>query len=131
MTGRERRRFSRHEYRNGDQTRSSARLFLFLVYDARRIVSCNWAIRFARPYRHPVGMAHPRPARRQITSGHDKNGDGFRAPTGYDSVPRVTEDADRIVVDDWPEEVPITAAEVDVLETFLGDLLDAFLRPRQ
>ncbi len=37
---------------------------------------------------------------------------------------------DQIVVDDWPEEVPITAAEVDVLDAFLGDLLDAFLRPR-
>ena len=34
------------------------------------------------------------------------------------------------ITDDWPEEVPITAAEVDVLEIFLGDMLDAFLRPR-
>ena len=34
-------------------------------------------------------------------------------------------------VDDWPEDVPIFSSEVDVLATFLADLLDAFLRPRQ
>jgi hypothetical protein len=31
------------------------------------------------------------------------------------------------VVDDWPECVPVTRAEIDVLETFLGRLLDQVL----
>lgn len=76
-------------------------------------------------------MAGPRRARRQIASVHDRNGDGVRAPKRYDSSPREAEDADHLVVDDWPEEVPITATEVHVLATFLGDLLDMFLRSRQ
>jgi hypothetical protein len=28
------------------------------------------------------------------------------------------------VVDDWPERVPVTAAEVDVFEAWFGDLFD-------
>lgn len=28
---------------------------------------------------------------------------------------------------DWPEEVPVTTAEVEVVERFLGDLLDELL----
>ncbi|MGE0236924.1 hypothetical protein [Methylocystis sp.] len=61
---------------------------------------------------------------------HEENRDGVRAPKRYDSVSREAVAVDQIVTDDWPEEVPITAAEVDVLEIFLGDMLDAFLRPR-
>jgi hypothetical protein len=76
-------------------------------------------------------MAGPRRARRQIASVHDRNGDGVCTPKRYDSGSKEAAEADRIVVDDWPEEVPITATEVDVLATFLGDLLDAFLRSRQ
>jgi hypothetical protein len=39
--------------------------------------------------------------------------------------------ADEIAsADDWHEDIAITAAEVDVLEMFLGDMIDAFLRPR-
>lgn len=56
--------------------------------------------------------------------------DGVRAPEAYDSAPREAVAADQMVTDDWPVDVPIAAAEVDVLEIFLGDLLDAFLRPR-
>ena len=33
-----------------------------------------------------------------------------------------------IVVDDWPQMVPITAAEVETIERYLGPLLAAFLR---
>lgn len=33
--------------------------------------------------------------------------------------------ADRIAVtDDWPEDVPVTEAEVDVFERYFGDVLD-------
>lgn len=76
-------------------------------------------------------MAGPRRARRQIASVHDRNGDGLRAPRRYDSGSNEAAEADRIVVDDWPEEVPITASEVDVLGAFLGEMFDAFLWPRQ
>ncbi len=33
------------------------------------------------------------------------------------------------VVDDWPEPVPVTPAELDVIETYLGRLLDEILTP--
>ncbi|TLG79072.1 hypothetical protein [Methylocystis sp. B8] len=75
-------------------------------------------------------MVQQRRERRRIASVDDGNDDGVRAPTRYDSALRKAVTTDQIVVDDWPAEVPITAAEVDVLEMFLGDLLDAFLRPR-
>lgn len=29
-----------------------------------------------------------------------------------------------IVTDDWPEDVPVTAAEIDVFEAWFGDLFD-------
>ena len=31
------------------------------------------------------------------------------------------------VVDTWPDIIPVTQAEIDVLETFLGELLDEIL----
>ncbi|CAH1649480.1 conserved hypothetical protein [Hyphomicrobiales bacterium] len=34
-----------------------------------------------------------------------------------------------IVVDDWPEPVPVSRAELDVIETWLGRLLDEILTP--
>lgn len=34
-----------------------------------------------------------------------------------------------IIVDDWPDQVPVTPAEFDVIETYLGRLLDEILSP--
>ena len=33
------------------------------------------------------------------------------------------------VIDDWPEHVPVTEAEVDVFERWFGDLFDELFRP--
>lgn len=30
------------------------------------------------------------------------------------------------VTDDWPEDIPVTAAEIDVFERWFGDLFDEF-----
>jgi hypothetical protein len=35
------------------------------------------------------------------------------------------------VTDDWPEDVPVSSAEVDVIEAWLGDLLDQLFGPRR
>jgi hypothetical protein len=35
------------------------------------------------------------------------------------------------VTDDWPERVPITAAELDVFEAWFGDLFDELFGPRR
>jgi hypothetical protein len=32
------------------------------------------------------------------------------------------------VTDDWPEDIPVTRAEVDVIEAWLGDLFDNLFR---
>ena len=33
------------------------------------------------------------------------------------------------VIDDWPERVPVTEAEVDIFERYFGDFLDRLFRP--
>jgi hypothetical protein len=81
--------------------------------------------------RHGFCMAHPRRAHQQVSAGGNANGDGVRGLRRYDSASKTIDAADEIAVtDDWPEDIPVSAAEVDVLEMFLGDMLDAFLRPR-
>jgi hypothetical protein len=35
----------------------------------------------------------------------------------------------RKVRDDWPDEVPVTPAEVDVFEAWFGELFDEWFRP--
>jgi hypothetical protein len=76
-------------------------------------------------------MVQQRRERRKIASVNDKNEDGVRALTRYDLPPRKAQVAEKIAVtDDLPEDIPITQAEVDMLETFLGDVLDAFLQSR-
>ncbi|MFZ3180640.1 MAG: hypothetical protein WA156_10625 [Methylocystis silviterrae] len=81
--------------------------------------------------RHGFGMARPRRAHQQVSAPRNGNGDGVRGLRRYDSASRRINAADEIAIaDDWPEDIPITAAEVDVLEMFLGDMPDAFLRAR-
>jgi hypothetical protein len=76
-------------------------------------------------------MAHPRRAHQQVSAGGNAIGDGVGGLRRYHSASRTINAADEIAVtDDWPEDIPVTAAEVDVLEMYLGDMLDAFLRPR-
>ena len=33
------------------------------------------------------------------------------------------------MLDDWPERVPVTVAEVDIFERYFGDVLDRLLHP--
>jgi len=33
------------------------------------------------------------------------------------------------VIDDWPQHVPVTEAEIDVFEAWFGDLFDEFFGP--
>ena len=46
---------------------------------------------------------------------------GFRWPMGR---PAKHDLATWAVTDDWPDPVPVTAAEVEVFERFFGDLFD-------
>ncbi|MDZ7896255.1 MAG: hypothetical protein U5M50_15600 [Sphingobium sp.] len=56
--------------------------------------------------------AHDRPHRDSPSHHNSEDGSG----------------ADRIaVIDDWPDDIPVTEAEVDVFERYFGDLLDRLL----
>lgn len=35
------------------------------------------------------------------------------------------------VTDDWPEDIPVTEAEIDVFERWFGDVFDELLNPRR
>jgi hypothetical protein len=94
-------------------------------------VSKNWAVQLATIRRHGSGMAHPPRAHQQVSARRNPNGDGVGGLRRYDSASRTIDAADEIAVtDDWPEDIPVSAAEVDVLEMYLGDMLNAFIRPR-
>lgn len=45
------------------------------------------------------------------------------------ALARTKREADRpVVTDNWPTTVPVTHREIDVIETYLGAMLDALLR---
>lgn len=58
---------------------------------------------------------------------------------GFDSAPPAprrrnpspdTFDVEKLpVIDDWPERVPVTEAEVDIFERYFGDVLDRLFGP--
>ncbi|MBS0222350.1 MAG: hypothetical protein JSR91_16580 [Proteobacteria bacterium] len=81
--------------------------------------------------RHPHAMTLSTRHRRRALSGQS-------AGDLYDYVrqalPRLDKrisrhDAPITVTDDWPEKVPITEAELRVVEAYLGDVLDELFGP--
>lgn len=53
---------------------------------------------------------------------------GGRTRTG--GAPLLGPDGQRMrVTDDWPEDIPVTEAEIDVFERWFGDLFDEFFGP--
>jgi len=53
----------------------------------------------------------PPPAERQCRAA---------SPHAFESLP---------VVDDWPDRVPVTEAEIDIFERYFGDVLDRLFGP--
>jgi hypothetical protein len=53
--------------------------------------------------------------------------DYARQPTRKVRRSRKAPAIDWTVTDDWPEDMPVTEAEVDVFEAWFGDLFDALL----
>lgn len=72
-------------------------------------------------------MTHSR-APHQKNPPEQAEPDDFSGSSGYILRPEKLEETPVIVVDDWPQMVPITAAEVETIERYLGPLLAAFLR---
>ena len=65
------------------------------------------------PPKYPPFMAEP---------------DAFSDSGEYDLRPEKLGEKPITVVDDWPLKVPVTAAEIETIERYLGPLLAAFLR---
>lgn len=52
--------------------------------------------------------------------------------TRVDDAPLLSPNGKRMrVTDDWPEDVPVTEAEIDVFERWFGDVFDELLNPNK
>jgi hypothetical protein len=56
--------------------------------------------------------------------------DYARPPARRVGRPEAEDTTTWTVTDDWPEEVPITEAEIDVFEAWFGDLFDELFSTR-
>jgi hypothetical protein len=56
--------------------------------------------------------------------------DNARPPARRAGRPAPEDTTTWTVTDDWPDEVPITEAELDVFEAWFGDLFDEFFSTR-
>ena len=77
---------------------------------------------------HTRAMARSQRSRRQgsvlSAEAPDDLHDYTRRPTRRLRRSRKVDPIDWTVTDNWPEDVPVTEAEVDVFEAWFGDLLD-------
>jgi hypothetical protein len=56
--------------------------------------------------------------------------DYTRRPSHRAKRSKKVDPIDWTVTDDWPEDVPVTKAEIDVFEGWFGDLFDELFSPR-
>jgi hypothetical protein len=79
-------------------------------------------------------MARTRKFRRQNTTTEDGLPDDLydyaRPPIRRVGRPPAEVTTTWTVTDDWPDEVPITEAEIDVFEAWFGDLFDELFSTR-
>ena len=77
-------------------------------------------------------MSHLGPQRRARAEAGTLPDDLYIVPGPWPRVGRpVKSDVETWrVVDDWPERVPVTHAEIDVFEAWFGDLFDELFGPR-
>jgi hypothetical protein len=92
------------------------------------------AILLAKMQREIPIMARKRKSRTRKTTV--ENGlpadlyDYARQPARRAGRPAPQDTTTWTVTDDWPDEVPITEAELDVFEAWFGDLFDEFFSTR-
>ncbi len=109
--------------------------FVFLTGITRRAASCvlayKWAVPGQTSLRDAARMSHRRHAWRYRTATGELPADLYVMP---DPWPRPGRPAKHDVeawrvIDDWPQRVPVTQAEIDVFEAWFGDLFDEFFGP--
>jgi hypothetical protein len=79
-------------------------------------------------------MARPRKSRPQdVTAAGeapDTRPDSARRPARRPGRPAPEDPTTWTVTDDWPEDVPVTEAEIEVFEAWFGDLFDELFSTR-
>jgi hypothetical protein len=79
-------------------------------------------------------MARPRKSHRQNLAADDAPFDDLhdyaRPPARRSGRPAPEDPGKRAVKDDWPEDVPVTEAEIEVFEAWFGDLFDELFSTR-
>ena len=79
-------------------------------------------------------MARARKSRTQNTAVTDALPDDLydyaRPPARRAGRPALENTTTWTVTDDWPEDVPVTEAEIDVFEAWFGDLFDELFSTR-
>jgi hypothetical protein len=79
-------------------------------------------------------MTHPRKSRRQKVAADpalpDDLYDYARPPTRRAGRPTPADPTTWTVTDDWPEDVPVTEAEIEVFEAWFGDLFEELFSTR-
>ena len=81
--------------------------------------------------RDAARMSHRRHAWRYRTAAGELPADLYVLPAPWPRRGRpVKHDVETWrVIDDWPQRVPVTQAEIDVFEAWFGDLFDEFFGP--
>lgn len=79
-------------------------------------------------------MARPRKSKsRDVTTAGELPDDLYdyaRSPTRRRGRPGADDPTTWTVTDDWPEDVPVTEAEIEVFEAWFGDLFDVLFSTR-
>ena len=92
------------------------------------------AILLAKMQREIPTMARKRKSRTRKITAQDRLPDDLydyaRPPARRVGRPAAEDTTTWTVTDDWPEEVPITEAELDVFEAWFGDLFDELFSTR-
>ncbi|WP_235829986.1 hypothetical protein [Algihabitans albus] len=97
-------------------------------YDAQSVQFC---VRVFQGLRMPASRSNRRRARTDRSEKIDLYDYAQMTPEPARPNRPVKDDlSDWGVVDDWPEDVPVTPEEVDVFERWFGDILDELFGPK-
>ena len=78
----------------------------------------------------PIPQSKPQDIAPSGAAPNDDLYDYARPPTARPGRPAPEDPTTWTVTDDWPEDVPITGAEIEVFEAWFGDLFDELFSTR-
>lgn len=87
----------------------------------------TWAILLGARWRDTADM--PRPVREPVSTASEQLEALLGYPWPFPGRPPKHDLSAWTVTDDWPERVPVTEAEVEVLERWFADLFDELFKP--